>query len=286
MPELNKATIGKQYPPIETAIEGMMTKYYALATNDPNPFYIDESREGGIVAPPMYAVRYSGGVAGQVFFDKEVGENFLAMLVHGEQDMTWHRQVKPGETVVAQGKISDIVDKGSGEYITVEIEVTSKDSGEVVFTSRMGFFVRGYGKLEKKPKEPQPQEDRSRVAFTANENVLIGQTYIYAEPSGDHNLIHKDVEFAKKVGLSGIILQGLCTMAFCQKAVVDNACGRDPNRLRRLAVRFSKPVLPGDDLTIQAWDKEEKDGLKVLGFEAKNQSGDAVIKNGIAEVAE
>ncbi len=37
--------------------------------------------------------------------------------------------------------------------------------------------------------------------------------YYYAGASGDFNLIHIDNDFAKSVGLGGIILQGLCTMA-------------------------------------------------------------------------
>ena len=46
--------------------------------------------------------------------------------------------------------------------------------------------------------------------------------FYYAGASGDFNLIHIDNEFAKNVGLPGLILQGLCTMAFVYRAALGN----------------------------------------------------------------
>ncbi|HUT53816.1 MAG TPA: MaoC/PaaZ C-terminal domain-containing protein [bacterium] len=280
MPELNKAVIGKVYPPGEVEIKGHESMYYALATNDPNPWYINGSREGGVIAPPMFAVNYGGGALASVFFDQEVGQGFMAFLVHGEQEIEWFKVVKPGQKVLTAGKIQDIQDKGSGELLIVESS-TKLVTGEPVCRQLFSFFVRGYGKLEKKAKTPEPEEDKSNTAFESKERVLVGQSYVYAEPSGDHNPIHVNEDFAKKVGLGGIILQGLCTLAFCHKAVVQNACGGDPTSLRKFSVRFSKPVRPTDVLTIKGW-WMEKD--KLLGFEAANPAGEPVIKNGRAEL--
>jgi len=282
MPELNKETIGKEYPESEVEIKQHETIYYAVATNDPNPWYLDATREQGIVAPPMYAVNYGGAALGQVFFDKEVGEGYMAFLVHGEQDIEWFKAAKPGQKVKTKGKIKDIIDKGSGELMLVESTTTDAESGDVVCRQNFNFFVRGYGKMEKKAKTPEPEEDRSKEAFEAKEHVLYGQTFLYAEPSGDHNPIHVNEEFAQKVGLGGIILQGLCTMAFCHKAVVGHVCDGNPLKLKRLFVRFSKPVRPGDEITVKGWWKDDK----TVGFEASTQNGELVIKGGHAEIGD
>lgn len=282
MPELNKAAIGKVYPPFESNIEQHETIYYAIATNDPNPWYLDGTREGGIIAPPMYAVKYGGGTIAHVAFDKEIGEGFFAFLVHGEQDIEWMKAVKPGQKVKTEGKIANIEDKGTGELLVIESNTTLVSTGELVCRQYFNFFVRGYGKLEKKPKPPEPPEDKSKEAFTVKEKVLIGQTFLYAEPSGDHNPIHISNDFAKKVGLGGIILQGLCTMAFCHKAVVMNACGGNPLKVKRLFVRFSKPVRPGDELTIKGYWQ----GDKAILVEATNPAGEFVVKGGKAELGE
>jgi len=282
MPELNKKTIGKKYEPMELPIDLHETIYYAVAANDPNPCYLNGIREGGVIAPPMYAVKYGGAPLAQMIFDKEIGEGYFAFLVHGEQDIRWHKALKPGQKVKTEGSIKDIVDKGSGQLLIMHSDTTLADSGEKVCEQDFIFFVRGYGPMEKKGKEAEPPEDKSKPAFESKEQVLIGQTFLYAEPSGDHNPIHIDDNFAKKVGLGGIILQGLCTMAFCHKAVVMNVCEGNPLKLKRFFVRFSKPVRPGDEITIKGFWKDDQ----TVGFEAFTQNGDQVIKGGIAELGE
>ena len=77
------------------------------------------------------------------------------------------------------------------------------------------------------------------------QQIDTDQTYRYAEASGDNMPIHLDEEIAKSVGLPGIIIHGLCTMAFTSWAAIQAVAGGDPTRLKRLAVRFSRPVLPG-----------------------------------------
>src|SRR5688500_6808662 len=70
----------------------------------------------------------------------------------------------------------------------------------------------------------------------------------YAAASGDFNPIHIDDEIGKLAGLGGVILQGLCTLALGCEAAVEHLDG-DPGRLKRIKVRFSRPVKPGDALT-------------------------------------
>ena len=113
----------------------------------------------------------------------------------------------------------------------------------------------------------------------------MDQTYRYAEASGDVNPIHIDVNIARMAGLPGIIVHGLCTMAFCSKAVIESVCGGDPRRLRRLRVRFVRPVLPGQTISTRIWAADKSAELMRFDFETVNPNGRAVIRGGIAEVA-
>jgi acyl dehydratase len=61
-----------------------------------------------------------------------------------------------------------------------------------------------------------------------------GLTKRYAEASGDPNPIHTDPEFAKSVGLPGVILHGLYSMAQVARAHTEAAAG-DPRALKRLS---------------------------------------------------
>ncbi|MGH9034682.1 MAG: MaoC/PaaZ C-terminal domain-containing protein, partial [Acidimicrobiia bacterium] len=111
------------------------------------------------------------------------------------------------------------------------------------------------------------------------------QTFRYADASGDRMPIHLDDNLARSVGLPGIIVHGLCTMAFAGRAVVEEACAGDPERLRRLAVRFSRPVLPGQEITTRLYAAGSDQGVACFGFDTVNAEGQAVVKDGWAEVA-
>lgn len=286
---LNKACLGKKYKPgivfkvqKEPSSENPFgTKNYALAYNDDNPWFLDESRPGGIISPPMFGVVYSGPAVAMSFFDEELNVN-MARLVHGEQDMYFHGVVRPGDEIRSEGEISEIIEKETGEIYSVTVKSWNQRD-ELVLEAKYTFFIRGEKKDVKKI-EKDKEETYPTPTFSQTMKLKENQSLIYAEASGDRNPIHTDENFAKMVGLPGIILQGLCTMAIAQKAIIDEVLGRDPTRLKRLKVRFAKPVLNGDTLTTKGWVEGKKGDLTVLGFIVENQHGVAVVKDGIAEV--
>jgi len=112
-----------------------------------------------------------------------------------------------------------------------------------------------------------------RVTFTTD------QIAAYAEASGDHNPIHLDGEFAKSVGLPGVIAHGMLQMGLMATVAADAAGG--PERLRRLYCRFAGMVEPGDTVTFAA--ETTTPGRLVLS--ATNQRGEAVLTKSIAEFA-
>jgi acyl dehydratase len=281
---MNRDLIGNKYGPTEGKVVKREAMYYALATNDPNEAYIDGARPDGIVAPPLYAVSKDIGGKGvmQAVQDPDMGINW-AYVVHGEHLFEWEKPLIPDTKLKITSTVKDIIDKGTGELLEIKIDSTD-ENGDLVVSQVIGLFERN-PEAPKKKKTEEEAEDRGKILFTEDMKVKKGQTYIYAEPSGDHNLIHIDPDFAVKVGLPGIILQGLCTMAFVQKAVVDNVNGGDPNKLKKLKVRFSRNVLPGDTVTTTGWLKEDKGNSMIVGLESVVDRGDVVIKDAWAEVA-
>lgn len=101
----------------------------------------------------------------------------------------------------------------------------------------------------------------------------------YADASGDYNPIHVDEESAKKAGLGGIIAHGLLSFAFVTQLITDWL--PDPMNLKKIGVRFSSMVRPGDKLTIKGKlkDKYKRDGLNYVDFEvvSENQKGEKTI---------
>ena len=106
-----------------------------------------------------------------------------------------------------------------------------------------------------------------------------GLTKRYAEASGDPNPIHTDPEFAKSVGLPGVILHGLYSMAQVARACT-TAAGGDPRSLRRLSVQFRGMGLPEQEIVVTGAANDQG----VVELEAV-QGDNKIIKNAEAELA-
>ena len=78
------------------------------------------------------------------------------------------------------------------------------------------------------------------------------------------------------MGADRPILHGLCTFGFTGRALLHTLCGSDVARFKSVDVRFSKPVLPGDTLTVRMWITEPGQAL----FQTVNQDGVVVIDGG------
>jgi len=107
-------------------------------------------------------------------------------------------------------------------------------------------------------------------------------TYRYAGASGDFNAIHIDEEFAKQVGLPGLILHGLWTMAQVARAQTDAAGG--PESLRSLSVQFRGMGVPEQEITVTGTVREVDDGVAKVDAVAE-QDGKKIIRNAEAELA-
>ena len=106
----------------------------------------------------------------------------------------------------------------------------------------------------------------------------------YAGASGDFNRIHWDEEFARSVGLPGVIAHGMYSMALAARSVTDFA--GDPRALRRLRVRFSAMIRPGQTLTVRgSVAAVDQAGGVTLRLEAVNDDGERVLAKGEAELA-
>lgn len=84
----------------------------------------------------------------------------------------------------------------------------------------------------------------AKIAITRQQLVM------YAGASGDFNPIHYDDEFARQVGLPGVIAHGMLSVGFVAQHL-GNWAGPH-GRVSDLKVRFVNMVRPGDELTCRA----------------------------------
>ena len=276
---LNTALIGKTYEPKTFEVTGDAIEKYARATNDTNERYLagDDA-----VASPIFPIVPAFQFLMEAGMDPELQADLLR-LVHGEEEHVLRKPIKAGDTLTVHPVIESIEQKETGETFTVKIDVTNQNDEDVA-TVRATSFIRGSGSGAKRAAGGGEEEER-KVVYEESVKVDDDQTFRYAEASGDSNPIHQDENIAKMAGLPGIILHGMCTMAMATKGAVDGLAGGDPTRVKRVAVRFSKPVLPGQELTTRFWELESSGGTATYGFETYNPDGQAVIKNGRVEIA-
>ena len=221
---------------------------------------------------PTFAVIVGGGGTPM---DK-VGSFNPALMVHGEQGIELFDEIPPDGEVESTGRIAGIWDKGSAAVLEFESESVDKASGRTLLKTRSMLFCRGEGgwggdrgpaaKIEFPDAAPTHQ-----VSYATREDQAL--TY---RLSGDRNPLHSDPAFAARGGFDKPILHGLCTYGFTGRALLHSLCEGDPTRFRSMNARFSKPVIPGDTLTVSMW----ADGGEAL-FRTTNQSGDVVIDQGV-----
>ena len=281
-PTFNADAIGTPGEPVSFEVERGRIAAYAAATND-----TIAQHAAGDLAPPVFSIVPAFQAMGQAALSVIPGE-LLGAILHGEQDFHFHRPIEPGMKLATISTPIGMRQRSSG--VTVVVRSDTRDgAGELVTEAYSVTFVRGAQGAEDRGEEPPAhtfdESLRERAPDAeATQSYDADQTFRYAEASGDPMPIHLDDAFAKSVGLPGIIIHGLCSMAFTSVAVIERFAPEDPTRLRRLAVRFASIALPGQTITTRLWAAGERDGRAAYAYETTNDQGAVVIKDGFAEI--
>ena len=221
---------------------------------------------------PTFAVIVGGGGIPM----REVGSFNPTLMVHGEQGIELLSEIPAEGEIESVGECTAIYDKGSAAVLEFTSESKNVATGEVLLRTRTSLFCRGEGGWggDRGPSEkiqfPSRTSDQQVIYKTREDQAL---TY---RLSGDRNPLHSDPSFAAMGGFEKPILHGLCTYGFTGRGLLNEICGGDAGRFKSMNARFSKPVFPGDTLTVSIW----VDGSEAL-FKTTNQNGDVVIDQGV-----
>lgn len=222
------------------------------------------------VLPTMAVVLGGGGIP----FNK-VGTFNPALLLHAGQTIELYDEIPPEGDLESTGSIGNIYDKGKGALVEMISDCVNTATGKRLFKTKMTVIMRGEGGFggERGPSPEWELPSRKPDVETLYETRL--DTPLIYRLSGDRNPLHSDPSFAKIGGFDRPILHGLCTFGFTGRALLHGVCGGDPARFKSMDVRFSKPVMPGDDLRVSMWVDNG-----VCLFQTKNQRGEVVIDQG------
>jgi acyl dehydratase len=225
---------------------------------------------------PTYAVLIAQGRT-----SGNLGDFDRAMLVHAEQAIELHRPLPVAGTVRTTSTVTGIYDKGSGALVVTENVAVDAATGEPLATTRSSAFIRGEGGFggergsDAAWERPDREPDHQVTYQTRPEQALVYRL------SGDRNPLHVDPKFAARGGFDRPILHGLCTYGVTGRALLHVLCDSEPARFRSMSGRFSRPVWPGESLTISVW---REDGSDTALFQTTKDDGTVVIDRGRIQV--
>ncbi len=270
--------LGTRRGPFDACLDGDWLQKYAAAVNDPSPL-----ARRGIAVPPA-------AIVAQIWDAQNDGRDALVPAalqqaaaggVHGEHDVVLHRPIVPGEPLRIWVEGHGARPAGRNAAVTLRYLVRDADDRLVAeqwwTTVFFGATCLPVGELA--PPHAFPEAARDRSIGTYDVVVDDDMARRYAEVSGDWSPHHFDVAAARRSGFGRLFLHGLCTMALCAQGVVERAAGGDPERVRRVAVRFASPLFVGEHLRVHLYDA----GPLGVAFEAES-AGATVITHGRAEL--
>ncbi|MBU1399198.1 MAG: MaoC family dehydratase N-terminal domain-containing protein [Proteobacteria bacterium] len=287
--ELSSHLVGSGLKEYRKEVGWRETMNYAAAVGDNNPCYFDDERTDGIIAHPMFCVAVTWPVTEKLEEFIESGllpAEISATKVHYTEHIEFHRPVKPGDLLTVKGKIAAILPHRAGTHIVIRYDVF--DQFELpVFTEHIGALLRGVNCHD----EGMQTETLPSVPACSTQDRSVWETKVTIDPmrpfiyDGCTNIffpIHTSEQFARMVGLPGIILQGTATLAYAVKELINREASKNPVCLKSLSCRFTGMVIPGTEIRIQLIEKLDRDNGKELHFTVTNSEGRKAISNGYA----
>jgi acyl dehydratase len=277
---------------------------YARVVGETSPIYYDRAaaQEDGfrnVVAPPMFCVAYCTVPMTQLLFDPELGID-MWRLIHGAQSYQWGEPVCSGDTISTECALGEVYEKAGKTFYVFESTSVNQNGDETVRAAYTGIVPSGSGG----PKLPRGSTGAARPSrasspthpgaageslggVSAGDSItelsVTPDKYVPQRYSGAlaaFTPIHLDAEFARGIGLPGIVLHGLYTMSLVARAQIESF-GGDPRTLRELSVQFRGVGVPEQELTVHGTVREIANNGIVVDTVAE-QGGHAVIRNAYA----
>ncbi len=255
---INPDAVGAEGAEHEISWNSTQSLLYSLGVGagqiDPLGFELEFTTENSIdieqkALPTMVVVLgIGGGGRGPDFGDFE-----LANLVHGAQSITLHKPLAVSGRGVGNSRVKAIWDKGKAAVVVLEGTIVDAETREPLWSTETSMFIRGEGGWGRdrgpsnEPFEPGRPADHVVSYQTRHDQALLYRL------NGDRNPLHADPKFAQMAGFPAPILHGLCTFGFTGRALLHALCSSDPTRFGGMAVRFSSPVMPGEQLDVHMW---------------------------------
>jgi acyl dehydratase len=271
-------TLGQSVGPFAHCLDTDLLRKYAAATRDPAPLV-----QAGETVPPAAIVTSiwdAQNTAREALVSDQI-QRSAAGGVHGEHEILLHRPVVPNEPL--QIWVDGWGARPAGRNSRVTLRYVALDADNEVVAEQWWttvFLDVACPPVGSDPPDHAfPESAREHAVGSWAVDVDEDMARQYAEVTGDWSAHHFDLEAARASGFDRLFLHGLCTMAMCAQGVVQLVADGNPERVRRIAVRFATPTFLGEQLAVHVFDA----GPLGYAFEA-DSAGARAISNGRVEL--
>jgi len=144
---IDRRHIGHQLPPFQVEVEKGRLRFFAKATGQTDPVYVDEAAardagHPGQPVPPTFLFCLEMEAPNPAAIRELLGMDYRSLL-HGEQGFSYHAMAYAGDTLTFRQHIEDIYDKKNGalEFVVRKTRV-SNQRDELVAELRCVTVVR------------------------------------------------------------------------------------------------------------------------------------------------
>jgi hypothetical protein len=198
----------------------------------------------GESALPMLALALADGEFWQM--DPDAGIDWRR-IVHAEECLTMHGALAPSGTVVVTQRIGGIFDRGLDKgAVMQQQQFLHTEDGTPLATIDVTTLLRGDGGFGGQPYNP------TKLAIP--EQRAPDVTLEIATPLDDeHAIFRLSKELAVAAGSGKAMMRGLGCFGLAGRGVLKLVCGNQPERLKRLGVRYVGPMFTDEVMLIELW---------------------------------
>ncbi len=283
---LSSETVGVSGEPLASSVDARWTMAYAAGLGDARAAYTDTRARPDVLAHPLFPVCFEW----PAFLSTRhlpVGENLTSdervRGVHASHDLWLHRPLRAGIERETRATIGRVERRPAGAFQIVRLD-TRERGGAPVCTTWYGSLFRGVEvtgadrSLGDEPPAPARLAADAKPVDEVETPIAATAAHVYTECARIWNPIHSDAALAARAGLPGINLNRTATLAFAVSAVVDRALGGDPERVARIACRFTGMVPLPSTLRVRIF-APDADGA--IPFDVLRADGEAALRAGL-----
>ena len=276
---VGKMTIAKSFELDARAITA-----FAAGVDDFNPAYLDDAREGGLIAHP--GMVFSWQWNSRHVPDETLPLELVRRSVHAWIDVRFARHPREGDIITCQGRQVAVRQVRSGVLSSQRFTFSDSSGAEIAVMDTggvtRGATLDGDGQvIAEPPPLPQRREPERAPVWSATFEIAPAAPHYYTECADIWNPIHTERKVAQAAGLPDIILHGSANISIALREIINRSLAGDPTKLQRYACQFRAMVFPGHPVTISALEERQEKGKQIIHFEMQNHKTETAIANAV-----